>query len=215
VRFGHVGAGWLARSARCWLMRSIGCGSGRSTPLPRYGRPVAIDMDWCTAVQHLRGLLVLVEILEPREEELAQLTRDVQAVLGRVIVPQDKILLARYVRWHLMPLGHRRAKQDSGFTLYQREHLRRKLEAARLFLGYLRSGGISLDVLTQAVVDRWLIRNRPRQAYARLFLLWAVTNGLAPAHVAIGTSARAGDLFCDHPLCQRPPRGRRGPCWSQ
>ncbi|WP_344867227.1 hypothetical protein [Amycolatopsis ultiminotia] len=145
------------------------------------------------AVQHLRGLLVLAEILEPREEELAQLTRDVQSLLGRVTEPQDKTVLARYVRWHLMPLAHQRAEQDSGFTQYQREHLRRKLEAARLLLGHLRSRGISLDVLTQSVVDRWLIRNRPRQAYARPFLLWAATSGLAPAHVAIGTSARTGD----------------------
>jgi len=36
-----------------------------------------------TAVQHLRGLLVLAEILEPREEELAQLTRDFQTLLER------------------------------------------------------------------------------------------------------------------------------------
>lgn len=43
------------------------------------------------------------------------------------------------------------------------------------------------------MVDRWLIRSRPRRAYARPFLLWAATSGLAPAHVVIGTSARTGD----------------------
>ncbi|PXY17758.1 hypothetical protein BA062_37035 [Prauserella flavalba] len=146
-----------------------------------------------TAVQHLRGLLVLAEILEPREEELAQLTRDVQTLLARVTAPQDKTILARYVRWHLMPLAHQRAEQDTNFTYYQREHLGRKLDAARLLLSYLRTRGISLAALTQPVVDRWLIRNRPRQRYARPFLLWAATNGLAPAHVAIGTSAHTGN----------------------
>jgi hypothetical protein len=151
------------------------------------------DLRQTTAVQHLRGLLVLAEILEPREEELAQLARDVQILLERVTNPQDRTVLARYIRWHLMPLAHQRAEQDSRFTIYQREHLRRKLEAARLLLGYLRKRGVSLDAITQPMVDRWLIRNRPRQAYARPFLLWAATSNLAPTHVAIGTSARTGD----------------------
>jgi hypothetical protein len=43
------------------------------------------------------------------------------------------------------------------------------------------------------VVDRWLIHNRPRQNHARPFLLWTATNGLAPAHVAIGTSSHTGN----------------------
>jgi hypothetical protein len=47
--------------------------------------------------------------------------------------------------------------------------------------------------ITQAVIDRWLIRNRPRQNYARAFLLWAADAGLAPTEVAIGTSARTGE----------------------
>jgi hypothetical protein len=125
------------------------------------------DLRQTTAVQHLRGLLVLAEILEPSEEELAQLARDVQILLERVINPEDRTVLARYVRWHLMPLAHQRAEQDSRFTIYQREHLRRKLEAARLLLGYLRKRGVSLDAITQPMVDRWLIRNRPRQAYGQ------------------------------------------------
>ncbi|WP_133116451.1 hypothetical protein [Amycolatopsis antarctica] len=146
-----------------------------------------------TEVQHLRGLLVLAEILPPREEELAQLARDVQLVLARVVHQQDKIVLARYIRWHLMPLAYQRAEQDSGFTRYQREHLRRQMEAARLLLGHVRNRGAQLATLTQPLVDRWLIRNRPRQPYARPFLLWAASTGLAPEQVAIGTSARTGD----------------------
>jgi hypothetical protein len=59
---------------------------------------------------------VLAELLEPREEELAQLTRDFQTVLVRVTAPQDKTILARYARWHLMPLAYQRAEQDAGFT---------------------------------------------------------------------------------------------------
>jgi len=145
-----------------------------------------------TAVQHLRSLLVLAEILEPRDEELAQFIRDVQTALARTTDQQDKTILARYVRWHLMPLAHQRAERDASFTRYQREHLRRTLYAARLLLSDLRARGIRLAALTQPVVDHWLIRNRSRQRYARPFLLWAATSGLAPAHVAIGTSAHTG-----------------------
>ena len=144
-------------------------------------------------VQHLRGLLVLAEVLAPREEELAQLARDVHLLLARVVHHQDKLVLARYVRWHLMPLAHQRAEQDIGFTRYQREHLRRQMDAARLLLGYLRGRDVPLAALAQPVVDRWLIRNRTRQSYARPFLLWAASTGLAPAQVAIGTSARTGE----------------------
>ncbi len=92
-----------------------------------------------------------------------------------------------------MPLAHQRTEQDTGFTRYQREHLRRQLEAARLLLEDLRRRGMALAGITQQVVDRWLIRNRPRQRYARPFLLWAASIDLAPATVAIGTSARTGE----------------------
>lgn len=48
------------------------------------------------AVQHLRALLALAEILEPQEEELAQLKRDIAACLNEVDDPQDHTVLARY-----------------------------------------------------------------------------------------------------------------------
>lgn len=146
-----------------------------------------------TAVQHLRGLLVLAEILPSREEELAQFTRDIHHCLARVANTQDRTMLARYARWHLMPLAHQRADQDTDLTRYQREHLRRQLETARLLLGWLRTRDVHLSSLTQPRVDRWLLQHRPRQRYARPFLLWAASAGLAPAEVAIGTSARTGD----------------------
>jgi hypothetical protein len=56
-----------------------------------------------TAVQHLRGLLVLAEILPPREEELAQFTRDIHEVaIGtsartgdrEIMSDTDRVLLA-------------------------------------------------------------------------------------------------------------------------
>ncbi len=56
------------------------------------------DLEQTTAVQHLRGLLVLAEILSPREEELAQLIRDIQRLLVRVNHQQDRTVLARYAR---------------------------------------------------------------------------------------------------------------------
>jgi hypothetical protein len=136
---------------------------------------------------------MLAEILPPREEELAQFTRDIHHCLARVTNTQDRTILARYARWHLLPLAHQRADQDTDLTRYQREHLRRQLDSARLLLGYLRTRAVDLANLTQPRVDRWLLHHRPRQRYARPFLLWAASAGLAPAEVAIGTSARTGD----------------------
>ncbi|MFI5688470.1 hypothetical protein [Streptomyces sp. NPDC051636] len=145
-----------------------------------------------TSVQHLRGLLVLAEILEPREEQLAQLKRDFDIILGEVSSVADRTILARYARWHLMPLAHQRLDQ-TGFSRYQREHLRRQLGAARVLLGHIRSRGRTLDSVTQHLVDRWLIANPTHQYYARPFLLWAATSELAPADVAIATSSRNGE----------------------
>ncbi len=145
-----------------------------------------------TSVQQLRGLLVLAEILEPRDEQLAQLKRDFGHCLEECATTADRVLLARYARWHLMPLAHQHVSR-SGFTRFQREHLRRQLNAARLLLGHIRSRGRAIDGITQHLIDRWLIANPTLQPYARPFLLWAATCGLAPADVAIATSSRHGE----------------------
>jgi hypothetical protein len=151
------------------------------------------ELQQTTAVQHLRGLLVLAEILPPREEQLALLARDIQHLLADVTHPLHRTVLSRYARWHLMPLAHQRTDHDTGFTQYQCENLRRHLRTARRLLDDLHRHGMPLADITQAVIDRWLIRNRPRQNYARAFLLWAADAGLAPTEVAIGTSARTGE----------------------
>ncbi|MFI0406502.1 hypothetical protein [Actinomadura sp. 3N508] len=151
------------------------------------------DLRQTTAVRHLRGLLVLAGLLEPREEQLAQLDRDIDHVLAGTDDPRDRSLLARYARWHVLPLAHHRAERQTRLTRGQRENLRRQLLAARLLLTHLHDRRIDLADLTQSAVDRWLIKNKTRQLYARPFLLWAASNGLAPDNVAIATSAKTGD----------------------
>lgn len=110
------------------------------------------------SVQHLRGLLVLAEVLEPREEQLAQFKRDIKVCLDEVTDPHDKTVLVRYARWHLMPLACHRLER-SGLNRFQREHLRRKLQTAKVLLTHIRHRGSTLDNVTQTLVDRWLIAN--------------------------------------------------------
>ncbi|MFE0420062.1 hypothetical protein [Streptomyces tendae] len=144
------------------------------------------------SVHHLRALLVLAEVLEPREEQLAQFKRDIKVSLDKVTDPHDRSVLARYARWHLMPLAHHRLDRD-GFNRYQRENLRRKLQTAQLLLDYIRRRSGTLDNVTQALVDRWLIANKSRQNHARSFLLWAATSHLIPETVAIASATRTID----------------------
>lgn len=144
------------------------------------------------SVHHLRALLVLAEVLEPREEQLAQFKRDIKMSLDKVTDPHDRNVLARYARWHLMPLAHHRLDRE-GFNRYQRENLRRKLQTARLLLDYIRRRSRTLDNVTQTLVDRWLIANKSRQNHARSFLLWAATSHLIPETVAIASATRTID----------------------
>ncbi|UQA96715.1 hypothetical protein [Streptomyces halobius] len=144
------------------------------------------------SVHQLRGLLVLAEVLKPREEQLAQFKRDVKVCLDEIKDPRERSVLARYARWHLMPLAHHRLER-SGFSRFQREQLRRKLTAARQLLEYIHRRGRTLDTVTQAIVDRWLTANRQLQNYARPFLIWAANCHLAPENVAIATATKTVD----------------------
>ncbi|MEY2231614.1 hypothetical protein [Streptomyces sp. BF23-19] len=126
------------------------------------------------SVHQLRGLPVLAEVLEPREEQLAQFKRDIRVCLDEVTIPYNRSILARYASWHLMPLAHHRLER-AGFTRFQRENLRRQLRTARLLLDHIHCRGRTLENVTQTLIDRWLIANKTRQSYARPFLLWAAT----------------------------------------
>ncbi|MCX4573277.1 hypothetical protein OHB41_08800 [Streptomyces sp. NBC_01571] len=145
-----------------------------------------------SSAHHLRGLLVLSEILEPREEQLAQLRRDIQLCLDGVTHPRDRSILARYAQWHLMPFAHEHLGR-TGFNRFHREHLRRRLHAARDLLDHLRRREHSLADVSQSLLDRWLIANKTLQSYARSFLIWAASCGLAPQNVAIATAVRSVD----------------------
>ncbi|MER6651305.1 hypothetical protein ABT248_12260 [Streptomyces sp. NPDC000971] len=144
------------------------------------------------SVHQLRGLLVLSEVLEPREEQLAQFRRDVRLCLDGVTHPQNRSVLARYAQWHLMPLAHEHLGR-AGFNRFQREHLRRRLHTARDMLDYLRRGGCGLAEISQNRVDQWLIANKTLQSYARPFLIWAASCGLAPQNVAVATAVKSVD----------------------
>ncbi|MFE0509556.1 SagB/ThcOx family dehydrogenase [Streptomyces sp. NPDC058964] len=143
------------------------------------------------SVQHLRGLLVLAEVLEPREEQLALFKRDIKVCLDEVTDPHDKTVLARYTRWHLMPLAHHRLER-SGLNRFPREHLRRKLQTAHVLLAHIRRRGSTLDSVTQTLIDRWLIANKSGQNQAAVLAPGRHLQ-LDPQNVAIATATRTVD----------------------
>lgn len=137
-------------------------------------------------------LAPLAEVLEQYEQPYS-LALYLRRPGGQLMTDlHDKTVLARYARWHLMPLAYH-GLERSGLNRFQREHLRRKLQTAHVLLTHIRRRGSTLDSVTQTLVDRWLIANKSRQNQARSFLLWAATSHLIPQNVAIATATRTVD----------------------
>ncbi len=145
------------------------------------------------AVDHLRSLLVLVGLLPARDEQLARLQMDITAILERTGHPEDRLVLTRYARWHLLTIADQRIARRGTLTINQRRYLRGHLTTALRLLTDLRVGGSTLTGCDQATIDSWLQHNRRRRDTARAFLIFAAAHHLAPAHLAIEYIPRADD----------------------
>lgn len=142
------------------------------------------------SVNHLRDVLILVGILPPRDEQLAQLARDV-TVYATALDPGNRLILTRYGRWSLMPLAQHAIRHGKPLTKGQRAYLLRRLRVARQFLSHLHYRGVLLADCTQARCDRWVTQHCHYQAELRHFLVWSADARLSPPRIAIAAAQRA------------------------
>jgi hypothetical protein len=145
------------------------------------------------SVDYLRSTLVLVGLLEPRDEELAMARNHLAGMLADVGHGEDRRLLARFLRWKLLPDLHRRAEHDGTQNFNTRRYVVRQFAGAQLFLEYLRSNNATLASCPQHLIDRWVGQHSWRRGDLRRFLSWAASQGLAPEHVTLRDATGAED----------------------
>jgi hypothetical protein len=145
------------------------------------------------SVTHLRGLLTAAGLLPSRDEHLVRAHHRTQALLDDVDQPADRLLLARYLRWVLLPAAHQQTDRDDQLGPQRAWYLVEQLRTAQTFTRHLRGIGSTLPDCTQPVVDAWLASQRWRTSYLRQFLTWAAVHGELPRHVAVTALNTAED----------------------
>ncbi|QFZ20545.1 hypothetical protein [Saccharothrix syringae] len=137
------------------------------------------------SVAHLRDLLSAAGVLPSRDEHLVRVQHRTQALLDEVDERANRLLLARYLRWVLLPAAHQQAERDGRLAPQRAGYLLEQLRTAQAFTNHLRGVGSALAHCTQPQIDAWLAAQRWRTSYLRQFLTWAALQEEAPRHVAV------------------------------
>lgn len=145
------------------------------------------------SVEYLRGLLVLVGLLPPRDEELALARNQLQVRLAAVPHQEDRLLLTRWARWRLLPYLHKQPEHDGSENFSARTYVLAQFKTAAMFLAYLREQDMRLADCTQPVIDRWVSQQHWRRGHLRRFVSWAADQDLAPRHLDIANVTWADD----------------------
>src|SRR6185312_11770728 len=83
------------------------------------------------------------------------------------------------MRWRVLRRAHRRAEQRP-FTPAAAHAIRSQVRAALRFLRWLDAQQITLEMLTQPILEQWLTQDGgPAADESRDFLTWAQARGLA------------------------------------
>lgn len=138
-------------------------------------------------VGYLRALLVATGVLPERDEQAARLRRFAAAVIEEVTDAQQRQVLSRYARWHVVA----RAQPDRHGQLSPAvaDRCRQEVRAAQRFLAHLAANGRAVDDCTQADLDHWLSTRRDLRIK---FPRWLLDNGHLPRLVLPDPVPQAG-----------------------
>ncbi len=126
--------------------------------------------------RHRAALLIAAGALPARDNNLESFDHWSSRCLDQIQEPEDRQVIASYLRWHLRPRLVTLA--DAG-QLYEVHiaHDRQQVNAAIGYLDELRGGGQRLEELNQTDLDR-LFAERPAHAVSlRNFLSYVVSSG--------------------------------------
>lgn len=124
------------------------------------------------SVNYLRAVLVATGTLPARDENLARLHRFAVRVIADVSDAEQRQVLARYARWHVISRVQvdRHGQLGPGAA----DRCRQEIRAAQRFLTYLAASGRSVGHCTQADLDTWLSTHPNKRAR---FIRWLRDNG--------------------------------------
>lgn len=100
--------------------------------------------------------------------------------LDNVTDPEKRQLLRQYTTWHTLPWLRRRAER-APVSSRTRNDLGQRVLRAGDFIAWTQKQGLTLALLRQDDLDRWLVDHRPRQRQLlKPFLTWAAHAGHMP-----------------------------------
>ncbi len=127
------------------------------------------------AADHVRGLLVAVDLLPKRDDGLAQFDRWVANHLAE----HELKMLSQFATWQLRPELVKRAHGDAA-SEGQVNGATQRLRVAGALLAWLRERGRDLAACTQADIDVWFASPPSTQVHAVPFLRWAMATQRVP-----------------------------------
>lgn len=140
-------AAWLDKSAAPTILRELA------------GQPLTHEsLDALPAgkpVEHLRSVLVAIDTLPTRDEQMSRIERWISQAIAERSDPDEQHLLRRYAIWHML----RRLRQrtaGSEVTHTQFTTVRQHVRAATVLLDWLAARDLTLTTCNQADLDRWL-----------------------------------------------------------
>ncbi|MCW6005362.1 hypothetical protein K1W54_12325 [Micromonospora sp. CPCC 205371] len=152
---------WLRHSATARLMAS----------LAQANQPITHDaldaLPPRPAVHNLRELLIVAGVLPARNEDLDRIPAWLTQLLADA-PHHHRNLVSPFAHWHLLRRARRRARPD-GAAPFVRSRIRRSLD----ILSWLDGHGLSLDQLTQEMLERWLAEGTTTRYNADAFIAWA------------------------------------------
>ncbi|MGI8776432.1 MAG: hypothetical protein ACR2LJ_03385 [Acidimicrobiales bacterium] len=131
------------------------------------------------AAEHLRALLVAVELLPRRDEVLARFDRRLVERLGDLATGEDLKVLTQFASWKLRP--HLVAQSETGpLRDAQVANATQKIRVAGALLAWLSERGRGLASCAQADLDEWFATPPTTHALVNTFVRWAIDTQRCP-----------------------------------
>ncbi|WP_432986986.1 hypothetical protein [Dactylosporangium sp. CA-233914] len=140
-------------------------------------------------LHYIREVLVTSGVLPARDEHLERLRPWLDRVLADK--PSHHIRTVKpFAQWFVLRRARRSAARNGGYRRGSADYARARILIALELLAWLDQHALTLDALTQPVLDRWLEDGTTARRAVRSFLGWAHERGLA-TKLAVPMAARA------------------------
>lgn len=176
----HVGyprttLGWLRRSPAVAVLQAMGAGTA---PVTHATLDHATGGRRRPSIEHVRGLLVAVDVLPERDNHLVRLEDRLDRLIAAAH-PDDRTPLRLYTRWRLIARV-RRASHAGRDTAGRADAAQSQLRESADFLAWLRHHDVALTDATQGQLDQWASEHPGHIGTIKTFLAWAAASGRAP-----------------------------------